>query len=174
MLESILRKEIHELKELVKANHGEGRVLEEILQELIRIRRQLEPKFTLHIEYWGYFTPTIQIRRREPMAAIIAGQSNSFFLAATASDNSTVTLASPTLIADDTNVAIVPDASDPSGLTFTVTVPASDTQTSFNLNATAQASSNTSATAQQVTATLSVTISPAAAPVTFTLTINEK
>ena len=95
------------------------------------------------------------------MAAITAGQSGSFFLTATASDNSTVSLASPTLTADDTTVTIAPDTTDPSGLTFTVTVPASDTATTFNLSATAQASSNTSTAPQSVTATLAVTISPA-------------
>lgn len=108
------------------------------------------------------------------MAAITAGQSGSFFLTATASDNSTVSLASPTLTADDTSVQIAPDTTDPSGLTFTVTVPASDTATTFNLSATAQATSNTSTAPQSVSATLAVTISPATVPVTFTLTINEK
>ena len=139
------------------------RLLEEILHELKRIQRMLEPKFTLHIHQTG-----------EDMAAITAGQSGSFFLTATASDNSTVVLAGATLTADDTNVSIVPDSTDPSGLTFTVTVPASDTSTTFNLTGSAFATSNTQPTAQSVTATLAVTISPASVPVSFTLTINEK
>ena len=108
------------------------------------------------------------------MAAITAGQSGSFFLTSTASDNSTVSLASPSLTADDTNVQIAPDTTDPAGLTFTVTVPASDAATTFNLTATAQATSNTSTAPQTITATLAVTISPATVPVTFTLAINEK
>ena len=102
------------------------------------------------------------------MAAITAGQSGTFFLTATAADNSTVALASPaTLTADDTNVIIAPDATDAAGLTFTVTVPASDTATTFNLSASASATSNTQPTAQTVTATLAVTISPATVPVTL-------
>ena len=108
------------------------------------------------------------------MAAITAGQSGSFFLTASASDNSTVVLSNPTLTADDAGVTIAPDTTDPSGLTFTVTVPASDTQTDFNLSATADATSNTSSSPQSLTATLAVTISPASVPVTFSLTINEK
>ena len=108
------------------------------------------------------------------MAAITAGQSASFFLSATASDNSTVVLANPSLTADDASVTIAPDTTDASGLTFTVTVPASDTQTSFNLSASADATSNTSSTPQTITASLNVTISPASVPVTFTLSIGEK
>ena len=144
-------------------NHKEFHLLDEILHELRRIRRILEPKFSLQINQSGV-----------NMAAITAGQSGSFFLTATASDNSTVSLASPTLTADDATVTIAPDTTDPSGLTFTVTVPASDTATTFNLSATALASSNTSTAPQSVTATLAVTISPASVPVTFTLAINEK
>ena len=152
------------------------RLLEEILHELKRIQRMLEPKFTLHIgQYYSYpfYSEGIH-RRRFDMAAITAGQSGSFFLTATASDNSTVVLAGATLTADDTNVSIVPDSTDPSGLTFTVTVPASDTSTTFNLTGSAFATSNTQPTAQSVTATLAVTISPASVPVSFTLTINQK
>ena len=144
--------------------YKEVKLLEEILHELRHIRRMLEPKFTLHIiQYW-----------RNGMAAITAGQSASFFLSATASDNSTPVLSAQTLTADDTNVTIAPDTTDPSGNTFTVTVPASDTATTFNLSASASATSNTAPTAQTITATLAVTISPAAVPVTFTLSIGEK
>jgi hypothetical protein len=152
------------------------REFEEILRELRHIRRMLEPRFTLHIfqgELFKHYDP-FGNWRSQFMAAITAGQSGSFFLSATASDNSTVTLTNPTLIADDSNVTIAPDTTDASGLTFTVTVPASDTATTFNLSATADASSNTAPTAQSVSATLAVTISPAAVPVTFTLTIGEK
>lgn len=108
------------------------------------------------------------------MAAITAGQSASFFLSATASDNSTPVLSAQTLTADDPNVTIAPDTSDASGNTFTVAVPASDTATTFNLSAKAEVASNTSTTPQEVTATLPVTISPASQPVTFQLVINEK
>ncbi len=73
-----------------------------ILRELWLIRHELAPKFTLHIEQQGAI-----------MAAITAGQSGTFFLTATAADNSTVVLASPTLTADDTNVVIAPDLTDP-------------------------------------------------------------
>lgn len=147
----------------------------EILEVQWRILRKLEPKFTLHISQGCGIPgrPDLNFWRTK-MAAITAGQSATFFLTATASDNSTVVLASQALTADDSNVQIAVDPSDASGSTFTVTVQASDTQTSFNLNATAQATSNTSSTPQEVTATLPVTISPASVPVTFTLTINEK
>jgi len=145
-------------------DNKERHILREILHELREIKRILEPKFTLHINQTG----------RPQMAAIIAGQSGSFVLSATASDNSTVSLTKPALTADDTNVTIAPDPSDASGLTFTVTVPASDTATTFNLSASAEASSNTSTTPQAVSATLAVTISPTSVPVTFTLSISEK
>lgn len=108
------------------------------------------------------------------MAAIVAGQSASFFLSATASDNSTPVLSAQKLTADDTNVTIAPDTTDTNGNTFTVTVPASDTATTFNLSASASVTSNTSTTPQTITATLAVTISPATQPVSFTLSINEK
>ena len=147
---------IHELREILKLQR-------ETVHLLQRILKHLHPVFTLQINQSG-----------ANMAAITAGQSGSFFLTATASDNSTVSLASPTLTADDATVTIAPDTTDPAGLTFTVTVPASDTATTFNLSATAQATSNTSTAPQSVTATLAVTISPATVPVTFTLTINEK
>lgn len=156
---------IHELREILELQRETVHLLHRILKHL-----HPEPVFTLHILT---LDPDLAFRRKD-MAAIIAGQSGSFFLTATASDNSTVSLASPTLTADDTNVSIAPDTTDPSGLTFTVTVPASDTATTFNLTATALASSNTSTAPQSVTATLAVTISPATVPVTFTLTINEK
>lgn len=154
----------------------ERHILYRILEVLERIERRLHPHFTLHI-YQALDEPEwSKLIKGEfgPMAAIIAGQSASFVLAATASDNSTVVLAKPTLTADDASVTIAPDTSDASGLTFTVTVPASDTQTSFNLSATAEATSNTSSTPQSVSASLAVTISPAAVPVTFTLSITEK
>ena len=104
MYESILRDDIKALRKLV----------EELGQEVHEIKRLLKPKFTLHINSGAN------------MAAIIAGQSGSFVLSATASDNSTVVLASPVLLADDPNVTIAPDTTDASGLTFTVTVPATD------------------------------------------------
>ncbi len=147
---------IHELREILELQR-------ETVHLMHRIIKHLQPIFTLHITHSG-----------ANMAAITAGQSGSFFLTATASDNSTVSLASPTLTADDTTVTIAPDTTDPAGLTFTVTVPAADTATTFNLSATAQATSNTSSTPQSITATLAVTISPATVPVTFTMTINEK
>ena len=108
------------------------------------------------------------------MPAITEGSSGTFFLSATASDNSTPVLSAQTLTADDTNVTIAHDTSDTSGNTFTVTVPASDTATTFNLSASASVTSNTSSTPQTVTASLAVTISPATVPVTFTLSIGEK
>lgn len=161
----------------------ERHILHQILEVLERIERRLNPHFTLKIEprhghvvtsygrlYHAYYCNTGELA----MAAVTAGQSASFFLTATASDNSTVVLANPVLAADDSSVTIAPDTSDASNLTFTVTVPASDTQTSFNLSATADASSNTSTTPQLVSASLAVTISPAAVPVTFTLSISEK
>lgn len=146
----------HELREILELQR-------ETVHLMHRILKHLQPIFTLHITHSG-----------ANMAAITAGQSGTFFLTATASDNSTVSLASPTLTADDTTVTIAPDTTDPAGLTFTVTVPAADTATTFNLSATAQATSNTSSTPQSITATLAVTISPATVPVTFTMTINEK
>lgn len=158
-------------------------LLREILSELHSIHRILEPKFTLQIQQrsifsWNgekyydltnYFDPKGVFSK---MAAITAGQSGTFLLSATASDNSTPVLSAQTLTADDANVQIAQDATDPNS--FTVTVPASDTQTTFNLSAKAEVTSNTSPTAQEITATLPVTISPAAVPVTFTLSINEK
>ena len=142
----------------------ERHVLREILEVLKRIDRRLEPKFSLHIvPFSGAF-----------MASITAGQSGSFFLTATASDNSQVTLANPVLTADVSTIQIVSDPSDASGLTFTVTVPASDTETSFNLSATADVTSPTSPTPQSVSASLSVTVSPAQSNITFTLAINQK
>ena len=172
-----------ELREILELQRETVHLLHRILKHL-----HPEPVFTLHIgqeTVWQYQyfysarstrpdTDRIDFYRRTDMAAITAGQSGSFFLTATASDNSTVSLASPTLTADDATVTIAPDTTDPSGLTFTVTVPASDTATTFNLSATAQATSNTSTAPQSVTATLAVTISPASVPVTFTLAINEK
>lgn len=152
----------------------------EILEVQWRILRMLEPRFTLHIQQQQFHFQDhredgiYELRTVYHMAAITAGQSATFFLTATASDNSTVQLANATLTADDSQVQIATDPSDASGLTFTVTVPASDTQTSFNLNATAQATSNTSTTPQEVTATLPVTISPSSVPVTFQMAINEK
>lgn len=150
----------------------------EILRELRRLR---EPKFKLRIvqlvdagrcsvweivKYLNHWSTH--------MAAITAGQSASFFLSATASDNSTAVLSAQTLTADDSNVQIAQDTTDATGNTFTVTVPASDTETTFNLSASASVTSNTSTTPQTVSATLAVTISPASVPVTFTLSINEK
>lgn len=166
-----------------KTERMEFVILEEILSELRFIRRMLEPRFTLHIHQklfydvyskTGAYWHTYATLGDSKMAAITAGQSASFFLSATASDNSTPVLADQTLTADDASVQIAPDSSDSTGNTFTVTVPASDTQTSFNLSASASVTSNTSSTAQTITATLSATISPATQPVTFTLTINEK
>ncbi len=171
----------HELREILELQR-------EAVHLLHRVLKHLHPVFTLHINqnlavHYEYMfsepssnleVQSIDYYRSYDMAAITAGQSGSFFLTATASDNSTVSLQSPTLTADDTTVTIAPDTTDPSGLTFTVTVPASDTATNFNLSATAKATSNTSTAPQSVTATLAVTISPATVPVTFTLTINEK
>lgn len=143
---------------------AEPELLREILREVRAIRRILEPKFQLHIS-----------RQGDPiMAAITAGSSNSFLLSATASDNSTPVLTGQTLSASDSAVTVTPDTTDPSGNTFTVSVPASDTATSFTLSASASVTSNTSPSPQTITATLIVTISPAATPVTFTLSINEK
>ena len=170
MFESILRREIQEIRKLFE-DREEKKVLKEILCELKRIRHQLEPKFTLHIKQLICPDPK---RRTIFMPSIVAGQSGTFVLSATASDNSTVVLANPQLTADDSAVTIVADNTDLTGLTFAVTVPASDTQTSFNLNATADATSDTSPTPQSISASLSVTISPATVPVTFTLAINQK
>ena len=108
------------------------------------------------------------------MAAITAGQSGVFALQVSASDNSTVVLSGIQFTADDPSVTIANDASDASGATVDVTVPASDTLTTFNLSVTANASSNTATTPVPVTAVLAVTISPSAVPVTFTATIVEK
>lgn len=150
-------------------------LLREILSELHQIHRILEPKFTLHIQQIGESTLRDSITYwRTDMAAITAGQSGTFLLSATASDNSTPVLSAQTLTADDSNVQIAQDATDPNSFTVTVTVPASDTQTTFNLSASASVTSNTSSTPQTVTATLPVTISPAAVPVTFQLSISEK
>jgi len=171
MFESILRREIQEIRRLFE-DREEKKVLKEILCELRHIRHQLEPKFTLHIN--PKFTGKDYVHWRLNMPSIVAGQSGTFVLSATASDNSTVVLANPQLTADDSAVTIVADNTDLTGLTFAVTVPASDTQTSFNLNATADATSDTSPTPQSISASLSVTISPATVPVTFTLAINQK
>ena len=176
---------IHELREILELQRETVHLLHRILKHLHH-----EPVFTLHINRIlcgsiasGFYvsgdaaTKTINIWTGEinDMAAITAGQSGTFFLTATASDNSTVSLASPTLTADDATVSIAPDTTDPSGLTFTVTgCQPADTATTFNLSATAQATSNTSTAPQSVSATLAVTISQATVPVTFTLTINEK
>lgn len=141
----------------------ERHILFEILEELKGIRRQLEPKFVLHINQFP--------KRRHHM---IAGQDATFFLTATASDGSIPVIANPILTADDSNVTVVTDTTDPTGLSFVVTVSASDTNTSFNLNAKADITSSTSPASQQVSASLPVTIQPATVPVSFTLTINEK
>lgn len=153
--------------------HRTRNLLQEILNILYLIERRLEPRFTLSITQIVPLEEFIKGDTRF-MAAITAGQSASFFLSATASDNSTVVLASQALTADDPNVSIAPDTTDSTGNIFTVTVPASDTATTFNLNATASATSNTSTIPQSVSATLPVTISPASVPVSFTLQINEK
>jgi hypothetical protein len=109
------------------------------------------------------------------MAAITAGGSALFLVAAQASDNSTPQLSNITLTADDAAVSIAVDPSDASGATFSVTVPASDVATTFNLTAKADVASSTSLTPQPVVSLpLPVTISPAAVPVTFTLTVSEK
>ncbi|HWF62924.1 MAG TPA: hypothetical protein VN666_21810 [Nitrospira sp.] len=165
-------------------------ILRDILHELRQIRRKLEPRFTLRIQQkectvveWGDGNKS-EFWSVKTMPAITAGSSGTFFLSATASDNSTPVLSAQTLTADDTNVTIAHDTSDTSGNTFTVTVPASDTATTFNLSASASVTSNTSSTPQTVTASLAVTISPipsacsgsiaATVPVTFTLSIGEK
>ena len=93
---------LHELREILDLQR-------ETVHLMHRILKHLQPIFTLHITHSG-----------ANMAAITAGQSGSFFLTATASDNSTVSLASPTLTADDTTVTIAPDTTDPAGLTFAV------------------------------------------------------
>lgn len=154
-----LQIEINQVRRELDHLRSEFHRLNRIIHHILEIE---EPQFTLHIN------------SGDSMAAITAGQSASFFLSATASDNSTPKLSAQTLTADDTNVTIAPDTTDTTGNTFTVTVPASDTATTFNLNAKAEVTSNTSTAPQTVTATLAVTISPASVPVTFTLSINEK
>jgi len=154
----------------------ERHILHEILEVLERIERRLYPHFTLCIRQALDDTDWFSLLRGEfgPMAAIIAGQSGSFVLSATASDNSPATLANPVLTADVSTIQIVPDSTDPSGLTFTVTVPPSDTETSFNLSAAADVTSPTSPTPQSISASLAVSVSPAQSNITFTLQINQK
>lgn len=156
---AILENQIAQLNESNRRLWEEFHFLRRVIHRILEIE---EPVFTLHINSGAN------------MAAITAGQSASFFLSATASDNSTPVLSAQKLTADDTNVTIAPDTTDTNGNTFTVTVPASDTATTFNLSASASVTSNTSTTPQTITATLAVTISPATQPVSFTLSINEK
>ena len=156
---AILENQVAQLNESNRSLWEEFHFLCRVIHRILELE---EPVFTLHINSGAN------------MAAITAGQSASFFLSATASDNSTPVLSAQNLTADDTNVTIAPDTTDTNGNTFTVTVPASDTATTFNLSASASVTSNTSTTPQTITATLAVTISPATQPVSFTLSINEK
>lgn len=145
-------------------------VLREILTELRALRSMLEVRFAPAIYWWDNSSAIWSTE----MAAITAGTSAAFLGSVTASDNSTVTASGFTWSASDPSVVIAPVASDPTGASVEVTVPASDVATTFTLKATATAVSTTSKTPQQVTASLPVTISPAIVPVTFTLTIIEK
>jgi len=112
--------------------------------------------------------------RKHNMAAITAGNVGVFVGTVSASDNSTVTATGWVWSASDTSVTIANDASDASGATVDVTVPASDVATTFVLTASASAVSTTQSTPTPVTNTISVTISPASVPVTFTLSIAQK
>ena len=105
--------------------------------------------------------------------SIIAGQSGEFFGLVEASDKSVVTAVNFVWAASDPAVTIATNASDPTGATVDVTVPASDTATSFTLSVTADATTPTSLSPTKVSGSLVVTIQPAPVPVTFTVTINQ-
>ena len=106
--------------------------------------------------------------------SIQQGSSGVFVGVVSASDNSQVSTSNWQWSAGDTSVTIANDASDSTGATVDVTVPASDTDTSFNLSAKATATSTTESTPQSVTASVQVTILASTQPVTFSMSISQK
>ena len=69
------------------------------------------------------------------------------------------------LTADDSDVVIAPDTSDPSGASFLISIPASTAAPSFNLDATGLAPNNDPTQPPvSVSGTVEVTVTPAAPP----------
>lgn len=154
-------------------------LLREILRRIERIERRLEPTVYLRVkqvvdigkcskwsalQYLSFWSKN--------MASIQAGSTGEFAVSGVASDNSTVTLSSITLTADDPAVTVEADASDPTGASFVVTVPATDQGTVVNLTPGATAVTSTSQNPTVVATPLAVTIQPSTQPTTVTVTLS--